>query len=76
MCVFEIIYLKSKNNRQLIVNLNKHNYKNKKMDRFGLIKYSITRHCYKKQMDSSGITMYDVHNFIPFSVLLCSEKFA
>jgi len=27
MCVFEIIYLKGKNNRQLIPNLNEYNYK-------------------------------------------------
>jgi len=27
MCVFEIIYLKGKNNGQLIANLNEHNYK-------------------------------------------------
>jgi len=30
MCVFEIIYLKGKNNRQLIANLTEQNYTNKK----------------------------------------------
>jgi len=62
-----IIYLKRKNNSQLIPNLNEHNYK--KNDCFGLIKYSIIKHCFKK-MGSFGITMYDIFkNFIPLPVL-------
>ena len=63
MCVFEIIYLKGKNNRQLIASLNEHNYNfffEKILDYFGLIKFSIIKHCLKEEMGSFGITMYDI----------------
>jgi len=79
MCVFEIIYLKEKNNRQVIPNLNEHNYNkrnNKKIDCFGLIKYSIIKYSFKK-MGSFGICMYDIglyNNFILLLVLVCSRN--
>ena len=72
MCVFKNIYLKGKNNRHLVANLNEHNYK--KIDCVGLIKYSIIRHCHEKQVGSFGASMYDIQSNLGYTNLSCTKS--